>query len=112
VDDIGTLGALASRPVPTPSQRRVMRLAQWREKRGVTQQELSLATGISTSTIRRLENPTGVERANPPIRYLQNCALALGCKVSDLIEPEWQEWMVFDQRRPAPPDAKEFWRSR
>jgi hypothetical protein len=29
----------------------------------------------------------------------------------DLIEPEWQEWMVFDQRRPAPPEPKEFWRS-
>jgi transcriptional regulator with XRE-family HTH domain len=38
-----------------------MRLAEWREKRGVTQQELSVATGISTSTIRRLENPDGVE---------------------------------------------------
>ena len=104
--------ALASPAVSSSSQRRVMRLAEWREKRGVTQQELSVATGISTSTIRRLENPAGVERANPPLRYLQNCALALGCKLADLIEPEWQEWMVFDQRRPAQPEAKEFWRSR
>jgi transcriptional regulator with XRE-family HTH domain len=88
-----------------------MRLAEWREKRGVTQQELSVATGISTSTIRRLENPDGVERANPPLRYLQNCALALGCKLADVIEPEWQEWLPFDQRRPAPPKPKEFWRT-
>ena len=87
-----------------------MRLAAWREKRGVTQQELSVVTGISTSTIRRLENPAGVERANPPLRYLQNCALALGCKLNDLIEPEWQEWMVFDQRRTEPPETREFWR--
>jgi transcriptional regulator with XRE-family HTH domain len=86
------------------------RLAAWREKRGVTQEELAAATGISTSTIRRLENPPSITVANPPLRYLQNCALALGCKLSDLIEPEWQEWMVFDGRKPKPPASTEFWR--
>ncbi|HZT17074.1 MAG TPA: helix-turn-helix transcriptional regulator [Gaiellaceae bacterium] len=87
------------------------RLAQWREKRKVTQEELAAATGISTSTIRRLENPPSLRVANPPLRYLQNCALALGCKLSDLIEPEWQEWMVFDRRKPEPPEPKSFWRN-
>jgi transcriptional regulator with XRE-family HTH domain len=89
-----------------------MRLAAWRDKRGVTQQELAVATGISTSTIRRLESPLEVERANPPLRYLQNCALALGCKLSDLVEPEWQAGLALDQRRPKPPEPKEFWRTR
>jgi transcriptional regulator with XRE-family HTH domain len=98
--------------MPTPPKKRLSRLAQWREKRGVTQEELAAATGISTSTIRRLENPSSISAANPPVRYLQNCALALGCKLSDLIEPEWQGWMVFDRRHDAPPNRASFWRRR
>jgi transcriptional regulator with XRE-family HTH domain len=105
-----TASAVASAVVAGKVQRRT-RLAEWREKRGVTQEELAVATGISTSTIRRLENPADLLRANPPLRYLQNCALALGCKLSQLIEPEWQEWLAFDQRKPRPPKADGFWRS-
>ena len=101
--------ALASSAVAKPVQRKT-RLAEWREKRGVTQEELANATGISTSTIRRLENPADLARANPSLRYLQNCALALGCKLNQLLEPEWQEWMPFDQRRSRPPKPDGFWR--
>lgn len=95
-----------------PRPKRRSKLADWREKRGVTQEELAAATGISTSTIRRMENPPSIRAANPPLRYLQNCAFALGCKLSDLVEPEWQEWMVFDRRKPKPPDPSNFWRQR
>ena len=72
---------------------------------------MAVATGISTSTIRRLENPSSIKAANPPLRYLQNCAFALGCTLDDLIEPEWREWMIFDRRRSKPPKPDEFWRS-
>lgn len=108
VDGMPVVSAIASAVVAKPVQRKT-RLAEWREKRGITQEELAVATGISTSTIRRLENPADIVRANPPLRYLQNCALALGCKLNQLIEPEWQEWMVFDQRKPRPPKPDEFW---
>lgn len=109
VDDIARLEGVSVPPVAKPVQRKT-KLAEWREKRGVTQEELAIATGISTSTIRRLENPADLAKANPPLRYLQNCALALGCKLNQLIEPEWQEWMPFDQRRSRPPKAEGFWR--
>lgn len=102
--------AIASGSVAADSDRRT-RLAEWREKRKVTQEELAAATGISTSTIRRLENPPSIAEANPPLRYLQNCALALGCNVSDLVEPEWKEWLSFDTRKSKPPDPKDFWGS-
>lgn len=109
VDSTDRSEALASWAVAKPVHRKT-KLAEWREKRGVTQEELAIATGISTSTIRRLENPADLAKANPPLRYLQNCALALGCKLNQLVEPEWQEWMPFDQRKPRPPKADGFWR--
>jgi hypothetical protein len=48
--------------------------------------------------------------SDPSIRLLANCALALGVEVEELIEDEWREWLVLDQRRPHPPDAASFWR--
>jgi transcriptional regulator with XRE-family HTH domain len=85
------------------------KLAHWRKRRGVTQEELARATGLSLSVLRRLE--TG-RYENPPVRYLNNCALALGCKLEDLIEDEWREWLVMDQRYAAvPPEPKGFWGS-
>jgi transcriptional regulator with XRE-family HTH domain len=94
-----------------PKPKRRSRLAEWREKRGITQEELAVATGISTSTIRRLANPATLARANPPLRYLQNFALALGCDLDEIVEPEWKEWMVFDTRRSKPPKPGTLWRT-
>jgi transcriptional regulator with XRE-family HTH domain len=82
-------------------------LARVRMARGVTQEELADAIGISLPTYRRLER-NGME--NPGVRYLVNAALALGVDLDVLIEDDWREWMVFDENRPAPPPPGEFWR--
>jgi transcriptional regulator with XRE-family HTH domain len=57
---------------------------------GVSQADLAEVTGISQRNLSRLENG---EMTNPPLRYLVNCALALG--LDDwrvLVEPEWEQW--------------------
>ena len=78
-------------------------------RRGVTQQEMADATGISTATYWRLEHG---RLSDPPIRLLANCALALGVELEDLIEDEWRQWLTLDKRRSAPPDPTDFWRDR
>jgi transcriptional regulator with XRE-family HTH domain len=82
-------------------------LARVRMARGVTQEELADAIGISLPTYRRLERK-GME--NPGLRYLVNAALALGVELDVLIEDEWREWMVFDESRPEPPPPDDLWR--
>ncbi len=82
-------------------------LARVRVARGLTQEELAEAIGISLPTYRRLERK---DMDNPCIRHLVNAALALGVELDLLIEDEWCEWMVFDDESPAPPRAEEFWR--
>ena len=68
---------------------------------------MAAVIGISRSTYSRLER--GLIK-NPPLGYLSNCALALGCGVRDLIEEKWIEWVVFDERKPRPPAPEQFWR--
>jgi transcriptional regulator with XRE-family HTH domain len=82
-------------------------LARVRMARGLTQEELADVIGISLPTYRRLERK-GME--NPGLRYLVNAAQALGADLNLLIEDDWREWMVFDETRPEPPLASEFWR--
>lgn len=83
------------------------KLARWREQRGITQEELARATGLSQSVYWRLENG---RYDNPPLRYLVNCALALGCDLDDLIEDSWRRWLVLDQRHAAkPPKPGQLW---
>jgi len=82
-------------------------LARVRMARGLTQEELADAIGISLPTYRRLERK---DMDNPGVRYLANAAIALGVELDLLIEDEWREWMVFDEQRPTPPRADEFWR--
>jgi transcriptional regulator with XRE-family HTH domain len=90
-----------------PNSKAETMLARVRMARGLTQEELAEAIGISLPTYRRLERK---DMDNPGIRYLVNAALALGVELDLLIEDEWREWMVFDDKRPAPPLAEEFWR--
>jgi transcriptional regulator with XRE-family HTH domain len=81
------------------------RLAVARLKRSVTQQQLADVTGLSLTTIRRLDRG---EIEHPPITFLLNCARALEVNITELIEPEWQ-WSVFDASKAADPPAKEWW---
>lgn len=84
--------ALPLRPMPPRDVARAespTRLARARAARGVTQADLADAIGISIATYQRLE---GGRMANPPIRYLANAAIALGCDLRDLCEPQWLTW--------------------
>ncbi len=89
---------------PAPRQRSstaVTKLAQLRTARGLSQSEMADLTGISTASYWRLEHD---ELPSLPLRYLSNCALVLGVALEDLIEDEWREWKVFDERRREPHD--------
>ena len=54
------------------------RLYERRTAAGVSQRRLAEATGISLRTLQRIER---LEVDNPPIRYLTNCAIVLGCEL-------------------------------
>jgi len=84
------------------------RLARARLSRGVTQEELAEAIGVSPPTLRRLER---AEVENPKLRTLVNCALALGVDLMDVLEDEWMEWLPLSKDAIAPPVPDEFWRS-
>ena len=64
-------------------------LAHRRLAARLTQRQMWEALGVSKANYVRLEQGRLV---NPPLRLLQNCAIALGCKLDDIIEPEWREW--------------------
>jgi transcriptional regulator with XRE-family HTH domain len=83
------------------------KLARVRISRGVTQEELANAIGISVPTYRRIERG---QTTNPGLRYLMNAAIALGVKINELIEDEWSAWFTFDHSHPEPPEPHEFWR--
>lgn len=68
---------------------------------GYTQADMVRLTGMAKKTYQRLERG---QVDNPPIRYLVNCAKVLHCRVTDLCDPQWLEWTVFDVSAPAPPD--------
>lgn len=76
------------------------RLGEWRVKRGMTQQEMVDATGISRTTYIAME--AGTEQ-DPSLRRLVNCAVVLGVELEELIEPEWREWFGFHHRAMEPP---------
>src|ERR1700676_4009831 len=84
------------------------RLAHARMSRGVTQEELAIAVGISVPTYRRLERG---ETQNPKLRHLMNCAIALGVELDDVLEDDWFEWLPLNKSHaPRPPEPDKFWR--
>lgn len=90
--------------MPEPSPR--TQLAALRQKRGVSQQDMSWATGLSVATYQRLERG---EITNPPLRYLVNCAIALEVDLDQVIEAEWRQWHAFSARAKDKP-TKSWWR--
>jgi DNA-binding XRE family transcriptional regulator len=82
------------------------RLAAARRHRGVTQEEMAAAVGLSLATYRRLENG---ELPNPPLRYLTNCALALDVELTALLEDEWLQWTAFKPRAGELADPSSLW---
>ena len=90
--------------MPEPAPR--TQLAALRQKLGVSQQDMSWATGLSVATYQRLERG---EITNPPLRYLVNCAIALEVDLDQVIEAEWRQWRRFSARATDPP-KKSWWR--
>lgn len=75
----------------------------------MTQAEMWKATGLARATYRKLEQGL---IPNPPIRYLTNCAIVLGCQLEDLVEDECRTWwkrLLNDPDEPADPAAR--WRA-
>ena len=56
---------------------------------------------MSVATLRRLERG---EIDNPPLRYLQNIAIALNANLDAVIEPGWRQWWP----RPGAPRPPRF----
>jgi transcriptional regulator with XRE-family HTH domain len=83
------------------------RLARMRLRRGMTQREVWEATGIGRGSYLYLEH--GGHRS-PPLRHLSNCAIILGCKLEDLIEPEWRRWLQLDDAAPRPKHPEQLWK--
>lgn len=76
------------------------RIARLRIERRITQHALARATGISLSTLARLERGQVV---NPPLRYLGNIAIALDVPLNDVIEEAWHEWLPIAGGAASPP---------
>jgi len=74
-------------------------LARVRMARGLTQEELADAIGISLPTYRRLERK---DMDNPGVRYLANAAIALGV---ELDSPDRGRMAGVDGLRRATPHA-------
>ena len=60
------------------------RVRELRASRGLTQEQLCEAAGVSVDAVNRIENGTRV----PTITTLANLAAALGVEVSDLVRTE------------------------
>lgn len=71
----------------------------------MSQMELAEATGLSIATLRRLERGA---MANPPLRYLTNCAIVLSVEVEELVEDEWRAWLALARNRP-PREPESLW---
>jgi len=80
-------------------------LAKVRRRRGLTQQEMADAVGVSLRTYRRVERG---EVDDPGVRLLHNCAIALGVTLYDIIPAEWYFWSVFSEDARVPPNWEEF----
>jgi transcriptional regulator with XRE-family HTH domain len=82
------------------------RLAYWRVLRGMTQSEMSKATGISIAQYRRLDRGT---LASPSLRHYANCAYVLQVSIEQLLEPAWR-WTTLAAGAEQPEHPQRLWR--
>lgn len=61
-------------------------IAKIRSKKGYSIRKLAMKTGMSKSTIFRLEN----DKISLDIRRLEKIAIALNCKITDLFDSEYK----------------------
>jgi|GEM_PF-6119970 len=64
------------------------RLAALRIQSGLTTSEIGESLGVSEKMIRRLEEPGGEGRVNPPLSFLAGLARVLAVEVTDLLRDE------------------------
>lgn len=84
---------------PRPAVLGPRRTRLWRLSRNLTQAEVAELTGISKSSVERLENG-GDGAVN--LRHLVNIALALDCELLDLVDDDWLAFQVLDVTAPLP----------
>jgi transcriptional regulator with XRE-family HTH domain len=71
----------------------------WRLERGLTQAELAALTGLSKSSIERVERcPDGAVN----LRHLVNIALVLECELLDVVDDDWLSYWPIDLTVSAP----------
>ena len=75
-------------------------LAFERIAKGYTQEQMAERTGIALGSYRRLERGT---HANPPVRWIINCAIVLDLDWQWVWQGQWNEWLVLnpDADKPA-----------
>lgn len=66
------------------------KLKDLRLRSGYSQAELADATGIGIRTLQRWEGDK--MESPPPVWYLVNCAVVLGCSIEDLSEDKWLQF--------------------
>jgi len=69
------------------------RIEQRRREAGLSQEDLAAKARLSVRTLQRIEHR---DLTNPPVRYLANLTIVLGCDLEDIIEPTWREWADLD----------------
>jgi transcriptional regulator with XRE-family HTH domain len=75
-------------------------LAERRVSKGVNQHELARQTGISLSSLKRLEHG---DVTNPPLWWFINCARALNVELEEILDPELRAWRPGPHQAAAPP---------
>jgi transcriptional regulator with XRE-family HTH domain len=75
-------------------------LAEVRASKGVNQHELARQTGMSLSSLKRLEHG---EVANPPLWWFINCARALNVELEEILDPKLLAWRPGPNAAAGPP---------
>jgi len=100
---------LPRRPLKVKPDMPVTALRTQRLQKGVSREELARVAGTSVSKLARMESG---DEDNPPLRILNNCAIALGVQLEAVIDPEWRTWWNRYGGQDSPPDPDEFWHQR